>query len=144
MIRLAESDTRLIEALDRCLAERHEQGVATRYLWVHVIADQGEVHFYPSERDDIQHPEDELLGQTVLHMADIDEWTQSGGQFQLEDGTTATAKDARERQQIISAHVAKAVCRRAASYDPILMPSKIVIHSESGEFETSWEAAGLL
>jgi hypothetical protein len=141
MINFVESECRLIEAFDRCLARRKDKSIAMKYLWVHVIADHGEVHFYPSEHAGIQHPEDELLGLPVWDMAEIDEWRHEETEFQLQNGTTAKAKDSQERQQIISAHVAETVFRRAVECAPSLMPSRIVVHSKSGEFESCWEQA---
>ncbi|WP_395747606.1 hypothetical protein [Prosthecobacter sp.] len=142
MINLAESDRSLIEAFDRCIAEHLRSGVAIKFLWIHVLANHGEVHFYPTERADIQHPEDELLGAIVGHTAEIQEW-QNGCEFRLPDGTAATARDARERQQIIAAHVARTLFQRASAQDPASVPARIVLHSESGEFETAWETPGL-
>lgn len=137
-MQLSECDEQVKAALHECLQARGRKQLHTVYLWVHVIGNHGQVHFYPSERIDIHSPPDQLLGDTIWHIADLSGWSEEEMDFTLSDGTARRALDAAERQQIIAAHVAAVV--RVALYElpPAMQPHRVAVHSEWGEFASEW------
>ena len=138
MIALSDSDEPVKAALHECLQARAKRRVRTAFLWVHVIGNHGQVHFYPTERTNIQSPPDEMLGDTIWHIADVPGWDDEEMEFTLQDGTVRYAEDAEERQRILAAHVEAVVRTALAELLSEIQPDRVAVHSEWGEFASEW------
>ena len=137
-----------VKHLEAFLSRSRDNGKKLGILFYHTHPNYGQSHLYIGEDDSID-PEEDLLGQIIEDAIDYEGWTDSTTWWEGEstDGKLELIRLSGERVQIedndqfnvIWAQDIESQIREAClSMDSSLLPTRIVVCAESGEYEADW------
>lgn len=148
MIDLREKLNETGKHLENFLSAPRDRGKSLGILFYHTHPNYGQSHLYLGEDESVG-PEEELLGENIDDVIDYEGWTDSTGwrEGELPDEKLELIRLSGERLRIVdndqfnviwAEDIESLVRKSCLTMDPVLVPKRIVVCAESGEYRADW------